>query len=844
MFTFSFGSAFAAVPVPGETTATTRNEAIAEAQKDLIEALEKEAKTAIASLADQYKETAVDADCVIDGSVYAETINQIVADYTTAITTAAKIVKADSTIQANYAAEIAATPVVVFEYNGKEVAICYNDLAGADLAAMATSTAAATTQEAYYMVYTWSNALGAMKTYVNGELAKIDMSLYADEVIDASVAYPQTWAEKAAEIKADLADVVADTEVDMTKSASANLKALQAMYAVIDELVVEDSYKDIYNKEYVTSYKFADKYGLKTSEQLAGEDVADEVAQATLKAQLASVLAAEKQTALVKYQTKAWDKATYEARLEALDAYEEVNTLLIEEGKVTSTAQFVASDVAAARIALYEAAANEAAIVKIQVEKDGSAKYDAAEVDEILADAKVAIYAGEATSANFAGALVGEDLFAWNKEVKLAQAQANLEDALDAEDFYAPEAEKVEAKYQALFDKIEAAANQKQLNECKIFFDATTIDNEDEVEAKIAKFANTAKFETAVENYLKLYNLQSGAKSYEDAYIDEDVDTADIVEYLAEAGARTNADVAALLAEAEAYAQGVEDNGTKAAAEEAAQAAATEAIKALPTVISLDDKAAVEEAYALAKKAGMTGNSKLQAAIAAVKTAEEKAIDKMFNALPSKITVADEAAVDAIVAAVEAYEETSMYASTKDYDAKIAAAEKAVRAAELAAVHAAIAAIEADDEASVEAARAAVDAYVAEYTSAVDADRAIDDIQNMDKLTYAEAQVALAKIEAVEGLKITAGSSAKKGSITVKWSVVGDTDAVEGYEIWRSTKKNSGFKKMFTTTKLTYKNTKNLKKGTRYYFKVRAIAYVGAEKIKSDWSNKAYRIAK
>ena len=78
----------------------------------------------------------------------------------------------------------------------------------------------------------------------------------------------------------------------------------------------------------------------------------------------------------------------------------------------------------------------------------------------------------------------------------------------------------------------------------------------------------------------------------------------------------------------------------------------------------------------------------------------------------------------------------------------------------------------------------------------------------------------------------------------VKWTVKGDTSAVEGYEIWRSTKKNSGFSKFFTTTKTTYKNTKSLKKGTRYYYKVRAIAHVDGKKITSDWSNKAYRIAK
>ena len=51
----------------------------------------------------------------------------------------------------------------------------------------------------------------------------------------------------------------------------------------------------------------------------------------------------------------------------------------------------------------------------------------------------------------------------------------------------------------------------------------------------------------------------------------------------------------------------------------------------------------------------------------------------------------------------------------------------------------------------------------------------------------------------------------------------------------------------FTTTdnaKRTYKNTKSLKKGTRYYYKIRAYKVVDGKTYYSDWSNKAYRIAK
>ena len=110
------------------------------------------------------------------------------------------------------------------------------------------------------------------------------------------------------------------------------------------------------------------------------------------------------------------------------------------------------------------------------------------------------------------------------------------------------------------------------------------------------------------------------------------------------------------------------------------------------------------------------------------------------------------------------------------------------------------------------------------------------------KLADLKAMVA----HSVEALKITASSTAKKGSITVKWTVKGDAAAADGYQIYRSVKKNSGFgtKPIFTTAKQTYKNTKSLKKGTRYYYKVRAYKVVDGKTYYSDWSNKAYRIAK
>lgn len=100
-------------------------------------------------------------------------------------------------------------------------------------------------------------------------------------------------------------------------------------------------------------------------------------------------------------------------------------------------------------------------------------------------------------------------------------------------------------------------------------------------------------------------------------------------------------------------------------------------------------------------------------------------------------------------------------------------------------------------------------------------------------------------IASVDKIKLQANSSlTKKNHIYVKWKAVkGSLAGLDGYEVFRSTKRNSGYGKtpFFQTKNTHYTNSKSLKKGTKYYYKIRGYVKINGKRYYTSWSTKAYR---
>ena len=130
----------------------------------------------------------------------------------------------------------------------------------------------------------------------------------------------------------------------------------------------------------------------------------------------------------------------------------------------------------------------------------------------------------------------------------------------------------------------------------------------------------------------------------------------------------------------------------------------------------------------------------------------------------------------------------------------------------------------------------------------------VKDLKTDDKLVVtAEKKAAeLTKEEILAALtdqQLTARSKQvkmKNGKKAIKltWKTDSDVD-FDGVEIYRSTKRYSGYgkKPIYTTNKDAYYNT-TIKKGTKYYYRVRGFVTIDGEKVYTDYSTKAWRTVK
>jgi len=491
---------------------------------------------------------------------------------------------------------------------------------------------------------------------------------------------------------------------------------------------------------------------------------------------------------------------------------------------------------------------------------------------------------------------VATEVDAFAKEAAIEALAARLEGKLTVsgvDQYYTKEAEAVKALYAAFEETIKAATTDAELAKATGTAAFNALDKEVNKIKKTGAVDNLINPTLSATEYAKLdayvdytYSVRANETTFLAALgaaLDLDVayDNAtgthtQWTKWYAEQGARTAAEVKALYEAAMATV-----NAVPTKAELAAEKAAVEAlVAALPAKITVADKEAViaaEEAFEAYKNnfgygATIKNSAILATKLAGLKSALETEISKAISSLPTAAKAEHKEAYKAAKALMTAYNDMvddydfiswTKYAAPNADFVKATNALNTIKTAEFNAIKKAINALPINiteaNRAAVEAITALYDAYVAEYSDATpvaydartefygtqeyaDYEAALETLEDLAE--EAAAALKAEQIASVEGLKIKANSSAKKGSITVKWSTVGNDEHVEKYQVYKSTKAQKGYKKAITTTKTSFKNTKNLKAGTRYYYKVRAYVTVDGVKYYSDWSNKANRIAK
>lgn len=89
-------------------------------------------------------------------------------------------------------------------------------------------------------------------------------------------------------------------------------------------------------------------------------------------------------------------------------------------------------------------------------------------------------------------------------------------------------------------------------------------------------------------------------------------------------------------------------------------------------------------------------------------------------------------------------------------------------------------------------------------------------------------------VKGIKNTKIVLNGQSGKGYVKLNWKK-SKGYKVDGYQLYRSTKKKTGFKKITTTKKLSFKTAKG-KAGERYYYKVRGYRKIKGVTYYTKWS--------
>ena len=861
-FTFTFGSAmsaFAADP----STSTTTPQATLDAAYDAAKTELGATKTAVVSkLADKYVENiATGKNVTIAKTVYAQVAEAVYADYMDVL--AIKYATLSKGNDANKTAE--KLKEAISSESGKEYGALegkgYVDVASeADFLALVTSD-----EKTAYLEKTLTLNFDNYKNEVKAELNKIDTSLYTDDVMDNDDPYKTTYKQLAEKTKTDLLNDVEKVTytLDSTANADARINTVKAAYVELynlehtTKIIADVSYVDATNATIVVTYKFVgtnvkgynDKPIL-TKKELKGETDKDAATVATLKAKIAEKAAAYYSTAVNAPNATA---ATIAEAKKVADAYTEVMNCRVEND-VTFTA---APEVTNAYLNIknnYVELADQIAEYKVTVDATGALVYDAAKLDALLEKTKIEMYKTwngvyniNTFTEGLAAAKIGAEDLDWTKKVAIAILDAEKADKLNQADgtanYYDLEKAKIDAKYDEVIAKVNAATTVAQVEALHIQkkaagsynVDTSLINNKTNVVAAIQRLT---KFDTVKSTLQKYVDYMNGdTKAWQDGY-KAMMSPEDLAKFFAEKGARTNDEIMALVDAAKAECDKLPTNKEAKDAKKAVE----DQVAALPSYITAADKDAVTAAWKAVDDFGgaIDNQAKLNNAVTQLKNLEKKAIDDAIKALPAldKVTAADAAAVKAVLDAVDAYESNPMYKTGNDFAVyeEVNAPEKttaakyyeAVRKAAKNDVIAAIAALPADaTKAQIDAVKAKYDEFVETYTDAEEPYKAADEITNIDKLTYLADKAAEAdKLTAEEAkayvqdlaIAVRTAKSGKKVKVTVNADVqtLIDNGYTVTYKFYKSTKKGSGYKNTVNKTTNTYTNT-NPVKGKNYY---------------------------